>query len=108
MPVSGDDPNEDCGDVSCSGYFAGVTGGRCFEKADIAAGQFASGKATWTLKAPQEPGTYSMTAVMFYGTEKAAAGGAVKAPTGAELPKGGNFGASGRIMFSKPVSVTVR
>jgi hypothetical protein len=59
------------------------------------------------VRAPQEPGTYSITAVMFYGTEKAAAGGTVKTATG-ELPKGGHFGASGRILFSKPVTVTVR
>lgn len=77
------------------------------KKADIAAKQFAAGKATWTLRAPQEPGTYSIAAVMFYGTEKPAAGGAVKTPTG-ELPKGGNFGSSGRILFAKPVIVTVR
>ena len=78
------------------------------KKANIGAKQFASGKAAWTVRAPQEPGTYSITAVMFYGTEKAAAGGAVKTPTGGELPKGGNFGNSGRILFSKPVTLTVR
>lgn len=78
------------------------------KKADVAAKQFAGGKATWTLRAPQEPGTYTITAVMFYGTEKAAAGGAVKTPAGGELPKGGNFGNSGRILFSKPVTLTVR
>ena len=109
--VWGSDGNEQTKwvDSRASGLRKNVNSAVIFDrKADIAAGQFASGKATWTLKAPQEPGTYSMTAVMFYGTEKAAAGGAVKAPTGAELPKGGNYGPSGRIMFSKPVTVTVR
>ncbi|MBI4270190.1 MAG: hypothetical protein HY615_07630 [Candidatus Rokubacteria bacterium] len=77
-------------------------------KADLAAQQFAGGKATWTVRTPQEPGSYSVTAVMFYGTEKASQVGRVTTPTGAVLPKGGAFGASGRIMFAKPVTVTVR
>jgi hypothetical protein len=77
-------------------------------KADLAAKQFAGGKATWTVKAPQEPGTYSMTAAFFYGTEKASPVGSVTTPTGAVQPKGGGFGASGRIVFAKPVAVTVR
>jgi len=78
------------------------------QKADLTAKQFAGGKATWTVKAPQEPGTYSVTAVMYYGTEKASPVGSVTTPTGAVLPKGGLFGASGRMMFAKPVTVTVR
>ncbi|MBI2161000.1 MAG: hypothetical protein HYU25_11605 [Candidatus Rokubacteria bacterium] len=78
------------------------------QKADLAAKQFAGGKATWTVKAPQEPGTYSVTAVMYYGTEKASPVGSVTTPTGAVLPRGGLFGASGRVMFAKPVTVTVR
>jgi hypothetical protein len=77
------------------------------QKADLSAKKFAGGKATWTLKAPQEPGTYSIAAVMFYGTEKASAGGAVTT-AGQVTPRGGNWGASGRIMFAKPVMVTVR
>jgi hypothetical protein len=77
-------------------------------KADLAAKQFAEGKVTWTVKAPQEPGTYSITAALFYGTEKASPVGSVTTPTGAVQPKGGGFGASGRIVFAKPVAVTVR
>lgn len=77
-------------------------------KADIAAGQFASGKVTWTVRAPQEPGTYSVTAAFHYGTEKASPVGSVTTPTGAVVPRGGVFGASGRVMFAKPVTVTVR
>jgi hypothetical protein len=78
------------------------------EKADVAAKKFAGGTATWTVKAPQEPGTYSVTAVFFFGTEKASPVGSVTTPTGAVLPKGGGFGNSGRIMFAKPVTITVR
>lgn len=77
-------------------------------KADLTAMRFAEGKVTWTVKAPQEPGTYSVTAVMFYGTEKASPVGAVTTPAGTVLPKGGAFGNSGRIVFAKPVTVTVR
>jgi hypothetical protein len=77
-------------------------------KADLAGKRFAAGRVTWTVKAPQEPGTYSITAVLFYGTEKASPLGAVTTPTGVVLPKGGAFGPSGRILFAKPVSVTVR
>lgn len=78
------------------------------QKADLVAKQFAGGKATWTVRAPQEPGTYSVTAVMYYGTEKASSVGSVTTPTGAVLPRGGHFAASGRVMFAKPVTVTVR
>lgn len=77
-------------------------------KADLSAMRFAEGKVTWTVKAPQEPGTYSVTAVLFYGTEKASPLGAVTTPAGAVLPKGGVYGNSGRIVFTKPVTVTVR
>ncbi|MBI2204168.1 MAG: hypothetical protein HYU41_10000 [Candidatus Rokubacteria bacterium] len=78
------------------------------QKADLAANKYASGQAIWTVKAPQQPGTYTVVAVMMYGTEKASTAGAVTTPTGAVLPKGGVFGPSGRLLFSKPVSVTVR
>lgn len=78
------------------------------QKADLGVKQFAGGKATWTVRAPQEPGTYSVTAVFYYGTEKASSVGSVTTPTGAVLPRGGMFGPSGRVLFTKPVTVTVR
>lgn len=78
------------------------------QKPDLAAGKLPGGRATWTVKAPPEPGTYAVVAVMFYGTEKASPVGSVTTPTGQVLPKGGMFGPSGRVMFSKPVTVTVR
>ncbi len=77
------------------------------QKADPTAKRFAGGKATWTAKAPQEPGTYTVTAVMFYGTEKASSVGTVTTPGGVQ-PRGGSYGNSGRIVFSKPMTVTVR
>lgn len=78
------------------------------QKADLAAKKFASGRVTWTVKAPPEPGTYTVAAVMFYGTEKASPAGAVTTQAGSVQPRGGSFGASGRVAFSKPVTVTVR
>lgn len=77
------------------------------QKADVGAKRLAGGRATWTVKAPQEPGTYTVTAVMFYGTEKASPVGTVTTPSGSQ-PRGGSFGSSGRIVFSKPTTVTVR
>lgn len=78
------------------------------QKADLAAKRVAGGKATWTVKAPPEPGTYTVAAVLFYGTEKASAVGTVTNPAGVAQPRGGTFGNSGRIVFSKPTTVTVR
>lgn len=77
------------------------------QKADIAARRFAGGKATWSVKAPLEPGTYTVVAVMFYGTEKASPLGTVTTPIGPQ-PRGGGFGPSGRVVFSRPATVTVR
>ena len=78
------------------------------QKTDLGAGKFAEGKVTWTVRAPQEPGSYSVTVAFNYGTEKSSPVGAVTTPSGAVLPRGGAFGSSGRIMFSRPVTVTVR
>src|SRR5213594_4506305 len=78
------------------------------QKSDLAAKKFAEGKVVWTVKAPQEPGTYSLSAVFHFGTEKASSVGTVATPTGAVLPRGGPGGASSRVMFAKPVTVIVR
>ena len=78
------------------------------QKSDLAAKKFAEGKVVWTVKAPQEPGTYSVSAVFHFGTEKASSVGTVSTPTGAVLPRGGPGGASSRVMFAKPVTVIVR
>src|SRR5438067_1436767 len=78
------------------------------QKSDLTAKKFAEGKVVWTVKAPQEPGTYSLSAVFHFGTEKASSVGTVTTPTGAVLPRGGPGGASSRVMFAKPVTVIVR
>lgn len=76
-------------------------------KSDLEKKEFPESKATWTLKAPQEPGTYTLTAAFHFGTEKASPAGRVERP-GRVLPRGGFDGTSGRILFSQPVTVTVR
>jgi len=78
------------------------------QKTDLAAKKLAEGKAVWTVKAPQEPGTYSIAAAFHFGAERASSVGTTTTPAGAVLPRGGPGGPSGRIMFAKPVMVTVR
>jgi len=55
---------------------------------------FPSGQVTWTLRAPTEPGTYTLTAAFLYGTENSETAGYFQRP-------------SGRILFSKEVKVRV-
>jgi len=78
------------------------------QKTDLASKKPAEGKVVWTIKAPQEPGTYTITAAFHYGTERVSEVGTVTTPTGATFPRGGPAGPSGHIMFAKPVTVTVR
>ena len=78
------------------------------QQADIAARKFPEGKVTWTVHAPQAPGTYTVAVGFQYGTEKASSVGTVTTSAGAILPRGGPGGPSGHILFSKPVTITVR
>lgn len=78
------------------------------QKSDLAAKKFAAGKVVWTVKAPQEPGTYTISAAFHFGSERASSVGTVTTPTGQVLPRGGPGGASARVMLAKPVTVTVR
>lgn len=75
--------------------------------ADLKNKTFDSTKVQWTLRAPVDPGTYTMAAVFFYGTEKASPLGTVE-QLGRKMPKGGFLAHSGRIMFSKVHTITVR
>lgn len=77
-------------------------------KSDPEKNEFAESKATWTLKAPQEPGTYTLAVAFHYGTEKASPVGRVERPGRTPSPRGGFQGASGHILFSQPVTVTVK
>jgi hypothetical protein len=64
-------------------------------------------RTTWTLRAPPEPGTFTLAAAFFYGTEKAHPLGTVMR-NGRPEPRGGTEGASGRIMFSEALKITVK
>lgn len=66
-------------------------------KSDLAEKKFPEAKVIYTLKAPQTPGEYPLTAVFLYGTEKASKIGL----------KGGILGPSGRILFSEVIKVKV-
>lgn len=76
-------------------------------KSDLAKQVFPESKVTWTLRAPAAPGTYVLYTAFHYGTEKASPVGSVER-VGTVLPRGGPGGPSGHILFSKPLTVTVR
>ena len=65
------------------------------QKTDLAARKLAEGKVVWTVKAPQEPGTYSITVAFHFGGEKASSVGTVTTPTGV-VPGGGPPPSAGR------------
>jgi hypothetical protein len=61
-------------------------------------------KVIWNLRAPIDPGTYTITAAFLYGTEEPD-----EMKTGKMVePPGGRSGPSGRIAFSDPVTVAVK
>jgi hypothetical protein len=73
-------------------------------KADVEKKILPTTKVSWTLRAPVDPGTYTITAAFLYGTEDPD-----EVKTGKlEDPPGGRSGPSGRIAFSAPVTVTVK
>jgi len=76
-------------------------------KSDLERKAFPESKVTWTLRAPQTPGTYVLYAAFHYGTEKASPVGSVER-VGTVLPRGGAAGPSGHVLFSRPLTVTVR
>jgi len=76
-------------------------------KSDLAKKSFSEAKVTWTLRAPQEPGRYTLAAAFMYGTEKASPLGAVPQAAGGFMPRGGGAAPSGHMRFAAPVTVTV-
>jgi hypothetical protein len=73
-------------------------------KADVEKKVVPTAKVTWTLRAPIDPGTYTITAAFLYGTEEPD-----EYKTGKLEPApGGSSGPSGRTRFSEPVTVTVK
>jgi len=73
-------------------------------KADVEKKVLPTTKVTWNVRAPIDPGTYTITAGFLYGTEEPD-----ELKTGKmELAPGGYQGKSGRVLFSEPVKVTVK
>jgi hypothetical protein len=76
-------------------------------KSDPDAGTYAQCQVVYSLKAPVDPGSYTISAAFLYGTEKATPLGRVEAPGGRIMPLGGQGAHSGRVQFAKPVTITV-
>lgn len=75
-------------------------------KSDLAKRQFPEAQVTWTVRAPGEPGQYTLAVAFMYGTEKASPLGAVQTPTGI-VPRGGGGAPSGHLRFSDVKTITV-
>ena len=73
-------------------------------KADVEKKVVPTAKVTWNLRAPIDPGTYTITAAFLHGTEEPDEYKSGKL----EPAPGGSSGPSGRTRFSDPVTVTVR
>ena len=76
-------------------------------KADIAAGKYSSTKVTYTLRAPHEPGNYTIAAAFLYGTEKASPVGYIQ-KMGYKIPVGGFTSGGGRIRFSDVLNISIK
>jgi len=74
---------------------------------DSVAQKWASARVTFTLRAPAKPGSYSLTAAYFYGTEKSTVLGYTENAMGWKEVRGGFGGGSGRILFTSAQNVTV-
>ena len=76
-------------------------------KGDPATKRVDETRTTWVLRTPPEPGTYTIAAAFFYGTEKAHPFG-VLTPDGQAASPERAGGASGRVMFSEVVKISVK
>ena len=74
---------------------------------DSAAKQWASARVTFHLRVSDRPGSYPLTAVYLYGTEKSSVLGYTTNPVGWKEVRGGVGGGSGRVMFTPVQHVTV-
>jgi hypothetical protein len=74
---------------------------------DAAAKSWAKASVTFTLRAPDRPGTYPLAAAYFYGTEKSTVLGYTTTPIGFKEPRGGFGGGSGRVIFTPVQSIKV-
>ncbi len=79
-------------------------------RSDAAAKEWGRAQVVWTLRAPQQTGTYPLGAAYWYGTEKGSPLGTVEDPIRGKVLRGGFSGGSGRVIFStiQRVQVVVR
>lgn len=84
--------------------FVNVTG----VESDAAKEEWGRAQVVWKLEAPDQPGRYPLTAVYWYGTEKASPLGYTVDPVRGKQVRGGGTGHSGRVVFSEPVVVEVQ
>ena len=84
--------------------FVNVTGWQ----SDAEAGDWASGKVIFTLKAPEKPGDYPLVGVYWYGTEKAMSISTRTNPIYGDQPLGGYTGKSGRVKFTEKYVISVK
>ena len=83
--------------------FVNITG----VSSDSAAKQWSSARVTFTLRAPAAPGSYPLTAVYLYGTEKASLLGYTTNAVGWKEVRGGLGGGSGRVLFTPVQKIVV-
>ncbi len=76
-------------------------------KGDVETNTYQDCSVKYALRAPLDPGTYTITAAFLFGTEKGSAVGRSELPGGRIMPVGGGGAGSGRILFTKPITVTV-
>jgi hypothetical protein len=76
-------------------------------ESNSAAGQWDSAEVFFTLRAPDRPGAYPLSAAYFYGTEKSTVLGYKTNAVGWKEVRGGLGGGSGRVVFTPVQSITV-
>ena len=74
---------------------------------DSSTQQWSSARVTFTLKAPDTPGSYPLVAVYLYGTEKSSVLGYTTNAVGWKEVRGGVSGGSGRVVFTPVKQITV-
>ncbi len=70
--------------------------------------QWGSASVVFTLRAPDRPGSYPLSAAYLYGTEKSTVLGYTTDSSGLKQPRGGPGGGSGRVLFSEVVQIQVQ
>lgn len=76
-------------------------------ESDAAAGNWASAKVIFTLRAPDRPGAYPLAAAYLYGTEKSTVLGYTTNAVGWKEVRGGLGGGSGRVLFTPVATISV-